>query len=1312
MTSEAPRPRGQIITFYSFKGGTGRTMAMANVAWILAANGRRVLTIDWDLESPGLHHYFRPFLADPKLRYSRGVIDMVRDFASAVVDSNTPPGGPEWYRRYADVEREAVSLTWRFPGDGGIDLLPAGAQDLAYSEKVSSFDWLTFHERLNGGAFLRALRENLRQQYDYILIDSRTGLSDSAGICTVELPDTVVNCFVLNEQSIDGAASVAESIRRLRERDPVRILPVPMRVEAAEQFKLEAGRDYARYRFSPYLALGPDAVDAYWGDVEIPYKPFFAYEEILAVFGERSRQEYSLLSSFERLTGVITGGAVAEIPPLDERERRRRLAQYERQKPLVPNDIMISYASVDRIWTDWIANELEEIGLRITLREVDLATDSAADPMPDPWSDPTTRVLVLLSRDYLESPNAAKFWRTVGAQDPTGEVLVPIRLDSARLVPPFTDRHPAIDVVNMTEERARQALLAMFDELRPPVGAGRRGSAPQGPRFPSTQPPIWEVPQRNATFTGRGDVLEGLRDRLSSSPTVVVPQALYGLGGVGKTQVALEYAHRFAANYDIVWWISAEQPNVARSSLADLAQRMGLPPGDSVDDTVASVLDALRRGDPYQRWLLVFDNADSPADVEQFLPQGPGHVLLTSRNLAWGRQANTVEVGVFSRPESVALLRRRVPALSTGEADALAEKLGDLPLAIEQAGAWLAATGMPVDTYLNLLETQLPRVLSENPPPGYERPAAATWRLSLDRMRAQMPAAAKLLEVCAFFAAEPIPISFFYNERFIDVLLPLDPLLNEPLLQGRLIQEIGRYALAKVDSAQSTIQLHRLVQAVIREGLPQSDQEANRQHVNDVLAGLNPKDPDTPEQWRLYRQIQPHLRATGALDSMAPAVRQLVIDMVRYLWKVSDYQGSQELGEAALARWRETAGDGVDDVTTLSLRLHLANTVRSRARYADAFDEDVQVHQALTERLGPDHPYVIMALSSLGADVRVLGRYTEARALDQQALDRSTEVLGEDHQRTTNAMNNLAVSLGLVGDFLGATELDERAYAIRRRTLGPVHPRTLQSGVALGRDYRDLGRYTQARALLEETLNACEEVFGAHHPETLRTARTLAVTLRKLGEVGPAHSLTLETLPKLERGLGPTHLDTLACFSNLACDQSATGDDQAARRTAEEALARYRAKIGDDHAFTLSCENNLAIFLRRLGEHEAARPLAQRVVERFTTKLGENHPYTLACKVNLANELFDLGDYPGALAVDLDLRQRINEVLGPDHPDTLAAENNLVISLRRSGDHEAAHDLSRSVLTRSQNVLGVDHLNSMAIRNGIRLNCDIDPPQT
>src|SRR6202049_2261963 len=276
---------GQISTFCADKGGTGGTMALANVAWILASNGKRVLTVDWDLESPGLHKFFHPFLDESTVSATPGVIEIINDYASAAVDPG--PRSDDWHLEYANVERNAVSLEWGFPDGGKLDFLSAGRQNRDYSAAVSCLAWDNFYDRLGGGRFFRAMRENMKENYDFVLIDSRTGLSDVADICTIELPDVLVVCFTLSDQSIEGAANVARQIsRRYRDRN-IRVLPVPMRIEDGEKEKLDIGRALARSRFEGFPAgMSPENSALYWASVEVPYKPFYAFEETLATFAD------------------------------------------------------------------------------------------------------------------------------------------------------------------------------------------------------------------------------------------------------------------------------------------------------------------------------------------------------------------------------------------------------------------------------------------------------------------------------------------------------------------------------------------------------------------------------------------------------------------------------------------------------------------------------------------------------------------------------------------------------------------------------------------------------------------------------------------------------------------------------------------------------------------------------------------------------------------------------------------------------------------------------------------------------------------
>lgn len=324
---------GEIITFYSYKGGTGRTMAMANVAWILAAAGNRVLMVDWDLEAPGLHRYFYPFLHDKELVTSTGVMDIVMDF---MVQAMTPPSSEQdrektWYVRYADVLRHAVSIDWDF-GTGQLDLLPAGLQNAAYATRVNSFNWDSFYERLGGGTFLEALRASMLREYEYVLVDSRTGVSDTSGICTVQLPDKIVVCFTLNRQSIEGAASVAYSIVEARARSGrsgTQVFPVPTRVEKAETLRLDAARTASRARFAGLLTHVPeDGRQRYWDETEVAYQPFYAYEEVLAAFGDPSPRVGTLLHTMQRLAARLVGASEIawQAPPADK--RTQVLAQY------------------------------------------------------------------------------------------------------------------------------------------------------------------------------------------------------------------------------------------------------------------------------------------------------------------------------------------------------------------------------------------------------------------------------------------------------------------------------------------------------------------------------------------------------------------------------------------------------------------------------------------------------------------------------------------------------------------------------------------------------------------------------------------------------------------------------------------------------------------------------------------------------------------------------------------------------------------------------------------------------------------------
>ncbi|WP_422771801.1 FxSxx-COOH system tetratricopeptide repeat protein [Plantactinospora sp. WMMC1484] len=1298
------QPLGRIITFYSYKGGTGRTMALANVAWLLASNGHRVLTIDWDLESPGLHRYFHPFLVDKELRGSHGVIDLVREYARAATRPAEDGSGVLDSAEVLDlarIQRYASSLEFPFPGDGGIDLVPAGRQVPEYSARVSTFNWDDFYDRLGGAVFLTALRKDLRANYDYILIDSRTGLSDTAGICTVVLPDVLVNCFTMSTQSIQGAVSIARSIRNQRRGQPIQIFPVPTRVEDGEQTKLERSRTHARQQFEPFVrALERQNADKYWGSVEIPYKVYYAYEEILAAFGDRPRQEGTLLAAYERLTGIVVGSPV-ELPVLMPEARRLRwLADFERRTPPGPGEVVVSYAPRDRIWAEWIAAELNRVSQSSRLVEQRLSVEEV---------DRADRMLVLLSQEYARSRDAARLWRRGQEKDydGPGRFIIPIRFDTTP-TPPTIDERDVIDLHGVSATRAREALLAALDLVDVPSSPGAAGESQTWPRFPAALPPVWRVPARNPAFTGRAAILETLRDRLHRHPTAQ-PLALLGLGGVGKTQIALEYAHRFAAYYEIVWWISADQPQIVRAELAKLAGQLKLPSGPTVNEQVDAVLQALRQGSRFPRWLIIFDNPEEPEQLREFLPDGPGDVIVTTRNQGWTQVAEHLEIGVFERAESVELISRRVETMAPSDADAVAERLGDLPLVVEQAAAWLATTAMPVRSYLQLLDTRLPEMLAEKPPQGYPTSAAVTWNLSLQRLREGRPAAARLLELLSFFSPEPIPTWLLQTPRMVDELAKVDRAMRDPLLHGALIQDIGRYALARVDPANNAIRVHRLVQTVIRDAMSVEARAESRVQVQEILAATSAARQggvDDPENWSTYEELRPHLEPSGALESRDDATRQLVLDMVRYLWLRDDLTGSEELAERALKQWSTMFE--TEDALALRLRVLLANTLRTAGRIRDSLANSREVLPRLTELLGDDHFYTLEAAGGLAADLLYSGDYRGAADLNRASWQRWRATYGDDFIRTLSAANNVALTERLAGNYGEAARIDADTLRRRRKVLGERNKWTLYSAIAYGRDLRALGDHAASREMLEKALEGSRNLLGDDDWVTLWAAKSLAVTTRRMGRPHDAVGLLDDTLRRSHQALGERHPDTKACLLESACLRSAFGDHILAQAQARDAVTYFQKEFGADNPYTLGAENDLGIVLLRAGDAATALPILTDAAERFTDVLTDDHPYTLACRLNLANARSATGDAADARRLDERSQGKLVERLGREHPTTIAATANLAISLRDTGaGHDGQRQL-RKALELSRQVFGDEHPNTSAIRDGQRINIDIE----
>jgi tetratricopeptide (TPR) repeat protein len=572
-----------------------------------------------------------------------------------------------------------------------------------------------------------------------------------------------------------------------------------------------------------------------------------------------------------------------------------------------------------------------------------------------------------------------------------------------------------------------------------------------GPLPPGSVLRVWNIPARNPGFTGRDELLAAVRDRLSAGDRAVV-RALQGQAGVGKTQLVIEYAHRFADGYDVAWWVNAEQAGLIGDQFAALGAALGcVQPGAGTGAVRAAVLaDLHQRG----RWLLVFDNAENPADIAGWLPGGDGHVLITSRARSWAEIAAPVEVDMLARAESVALLQDRVIGLSAADADRLAAQLGDLPLGIAQAAGFMAETSTPAARYLELLRTQAGQLLDQAAPgSAYPRSLAAVTRLAADRLDAEDPAAAQLASVCGFMAPEPIPEDLFTSAP-AELPDELAARVADPLGWRQTLARLARQSLARID--QRGLVLHRLTQAILRDRLTPEQAAASRACTEAILAAADPGDAGNPVTWPRWAQLMPHLLAADLAATDSLDLRWTACNACMYLLARGD---------------THTAHDLVTD-----LRQHWS------------------------DRLGDDHEHSRAAALYLAWALQDMGRYAEARELDEDTLARSRRVLGEDHPGTLTSANNLANKLRDLGEHQAARELDEDILARRRRVLGEDHPDTLLSANNLAVDLTNLGEHQAARELGEDTLARRRRVLGEDHPDTLTSASNLADDLRALGE--------------------------------------------------------------------------------------------------------------------------------------------------------------------------------------------------------------------
>lgn len=651
--------------------------------------------------------------------------------------------------------------------------------------------------------------------------------------------------------------------------------------------------------------------------------------------------------------------------------------------------------------------------------------------------------------------------------------------------------------------------------------------------------PFWNVPYRqNLFFTGRQQILEQLHETLHAQKTAAYtqPLAFSGLGGVGKTQTALEYAYRYGHEYHTVAWVRADSPEVLLADFAAIATLLHLPERDEHVQNlrVAAVKSWFAA---LARWLLIFDNIDDPAMVADFLPAPcAGHILLTTRASATGTLAHAFEVRPMEAIEGASFLLRRCKMHPQGTAPVdlfesdysharnIVHMLGGLPLAIDQAGAYIEETACGLASYRQLYQAQHQALLQwRGGFAGTSHPesVATTWSLSFEKILHTNLAATELLDLLAFLAPDAIP-----EEIITEGASELGPLLkataSNPLTFNSTIRDLRQFSLVQRDPETKTLAIHRLVQTITRDRM---DRETRQLWAERAVQAVSRAFPRAEfERWGQCERCLPHALICAEL----------------------------------IQEWQMRFPEAVQ------LLLRIGNYLRERAQFAQAealYTQALALQESMTEQ---EDLSLAHSLQDLGTLYYYQSKYAQAESAFQRALAIREEKLGAEHPDVASSLNDLAVMCYYQGKYTQAELLHQRALRIRQQTVGLEHPDVAESLVSLGALYLRQGRYSEAEQLYLQALPIGEKCHGATHPAVAGILFNLASLYRHQQRYGEAESVCLRAITIWEQ-MGSDHPDVAHGLKALARIFIAQGQPGRAEPLYRRALNIFENALGPEN---------------------------------------------------------------------------------------------------------------------------------------------------